>query len=788
MAKKKTPGRPRHGSPGEVRKAPSLGGLIGRLEERSLRYLDLIPRETMVEKVVHLVLEGQSPWKEAGPVFDQLLEAVNQYPSEGVRTVVFGGGTGLSGVLGGDTALPGWARQPFGGLKRFFPQFTVGVCTTDDGGSSGILLQYLRCVAPGDLRRAVLSSVTPRGLLTRYPGTMPEHLESLAGALQRVLNYRFGRCPNRGQLRKPSTLLSLQVRQILPGALLTALDTLGASCVRNPSLRRVPLENQCLGNLLLLAAIYRRVSERGSGRAALRDGRPVTPAKGDILAGFQDFAEMLGAGRESVFPASCTQGELQVLYKHGVVSAGEAKSARKHSSFPVHRLWVHAAGRLRPDPVLLQRIEEARLIVIAPGSIFTSIIPIFQIPEIAQAVRNNRHALKILGVNFWVQRGETDVSFRRPGKEYHVSDLIEAYHHNIPGGVAGLFEICVVTDLKSIPGDILRNYALEGKVPIYLDKERVRTMGFHPVEAAVFSEEKLRNEKVIQHDPEKFALVVKTLCALRRGPRDAPCRVALPASQFDPRVAFPRAGYLSDYWSTVRGKIDRLSFSHPRLRQALQQVLWSNREILPEHLNFIRSVQRVPGRAWRRSTEWDNILGYYDPDEACLKIREDLLQGSEARLMEVLLIALGESLLGNYCLKKTVAEIRESEQILGKVFEIELRPDRQRRCFLGDRQLREYLRLAQLTPRPENPDRFCMLVNGTEAFTPPGLLFGLFYAWYLNNRFGGILDYEISLLRWRISELIPKPSMERTRLQKCIAFFRSQVFCQQIPPMKDEPD
>lgn len=66
-------------------------------------------------------------------------------------------------------------------------------------------------------------------------------------------------------------------------------------------------------------------------------------------------------------------------------------------------------------------------------------------------------------------------------------------------------------------------------------------------------------------------------------------------------------------------------------------------------------------------------------------------------------------------------------------------------------------------------------------FVPPGLLFGLLYAWYIDNRFGSIVDYEMSLLRWRISELIPKPSMERGRMKARVDFFRRVVFRQEIP-------
>lgn len=755
--------------------------LLRMLAQKNIRYLDLIPRESFEEKIVHLVLEGQGPWKEAGPVFDEILSAKKRYPTGGVRTVVFGGGTGLSSILGGDTALDNWAQSPFVGLKRFFPHLTVSVCVTDDGGSSGELLRYFRCIALGDLRRAILSSITPRHLLARYPTLQLEQLETAAAAFQQILNYRFGRDPHSTFLKTPSLLLSKSMKNSLPDALLRTLDKLGSSFLTAPHLNKVPLEGQCLGNLLLLASVYEQWRKKGRGRTRGTDPGLFTPSHKDMLKGIQGFAEGIGAGHDRIFPAHTTQGELQVLYRHGVLSAGEAKSAERHSSFPVHRVWVHWVAKPNVDPELIERIEHAELILLAPGSLYTSLIPIFQIPAVTEAIRRNRRALKILGVNFWAQRGETDISLRRRGKEYYVSDLIEAFHQNIPGGVEGLFQTCIVTDLQSIPGDILRNYALEGKVPIYLDKERVRKMGFDPVEAAVFSEQKLRNEKVIQHDPEKFAHVVKTLCFLRHSmgiPKQTPL---LTPSSFDPSAQFPRRGYLCEYWTGINRKIDELDCTHNRLRHALREIVWNNREILEEHLSYIKGVQMIRKKQWKRSTEWDNILGYYEPEDGYLKIHESLLKGPEDRLTEDLLIALGESLLGNYCKSKAVHEVLEGGDLMGKVFQIELRPPKQRKSFLGDKQIREYLCLAQLRPLPEDSNRFSMLINDNEAFTPPGLLFGLLYAWYVNNRFGGIVDYEISLLQWKISELIPKPSMERTRMKKRIEFFRRSVFRQNIP-------
>jgi uncharacterized cofD-like protein len=780
MPDKKLPGEgTKNGLPHPL---PDLSGgeLLNLLGKKELRYLDLIPRDSLEEKIAYLVLEGPGAWGEMGAVFDRLLETVRRFSTQGIGTVVFGGGTGLSGILGGDTALAGWPMAPFGGLKRYFPDFTVAVCTTDDGGSSGSLLRSLRCIALGDLRRAILSAVTPHGLLARYPTLYPEDLETVMASLQRIMNHRFGRSPDPSIARHPSKLLSPGARRSTPQALLSFLDDTGKAFVSNPTCKGIPLAEQCLGNLLLVGSIY---GQRNPPlpRASKRTGTHDSLSCSEIVKGIHAFAEGIGAGKQTIYPACCTQGELQVLYRHGVVSAGEDKSAKGHSSFPVQRVWVHFVRKPVADKKLLEKIASADLIVFAPGSLYTSIIPILQIPSVSDAVRGNRRALKVLGANFWAQRGETDISPSRRGREYYVSDLIDAYHHNVPGGAKGLFESVIVADLQSIPGDILRNYALEGKVPIYLDKDRVRTMGFQAIEAAVFSEQRLRSERVIQHDPEKFAQVIKSLYYLHKHHKKTPVPFSLPPTRFDPAIRFPRKGYLCDHWDKARHKVGEMDISNARLRTALLDILWNNREILLEHLDCVRGIRMIRARHWARSMEWDNILGYYDPEDGTLKIHEHLLRGPDHRLTEDLLIALGESLLGNYFRRKSTRPVREEGERLGKIFEIELRPLRERKAFLKDRELTEYLRLAQLSSSPGDPDRFRMVINGNEAFTPPGLLFGLLYAWYVNNRFGGIVDYEMSLIRWKISELIPKPSMVRTRMQEQIDFFRRVVFRQRVP-------
>ena len=69
------------------------------------------------------------------------------------------------------------------------------------------------------------------------------------------------------------------------------------------------------------------------------------------------------------------------------------------------------------------------------------------------------------------------------------------------------------------------------------------------------------------------------------------------------------------------------------------------------------------------------------------------------------------------------------------------------------------------------------MVNGREGFTPPGLLMGLIYAWYLDNRFASHIEYKMAVMRIDHSDLIPEQVRMKSRREKLTIFFREVVFC-----------
>ncbi|MFH0879316.1 MAG: gluconeogenesis factor YvcK family protein, partial [Lentisphaerota bacterium] len=726
-----------------------------------------------LERSVESVLRASSHGLHVSTGEKETARRILRYDTTGMRVVVLGGGTGLSTVLGGNSQMPDWTERSSLGLKNEFARIDVVVCTTDDGGSTGELLKHLPMIGIGDLRKCCLSLVHLERLKQIYK-LSEFQAQDLLGLIQKVINYRFPEAGADARILKDPVLAAPEdLRKICPASLRRAWARWGIYALSAKGLDLDPAAH-CLGNLLLTASLFMTAGGR-TGNA---------PGYRDIRIGIDKFSRVIGSTSGHLHPATPAPGQLLFRYTNGVEVFGQSKASRARRGFPVDMIRAEFCGRPVAGPAVLRALRNADLIVYAPGSLYTSIIPVLQVGAIVEAIRANRKALKILGANFWVQEGETDLSLRHEGREFLVSELIEAYDRNVPGGTDGLFHVVLSANLEHIPGHILRNYALEGKRPIHLDRTRVEAMGCQPVEATLFSMEHLRHNQVIHHDAGKFALAVRALLFADRGGRDSlkAKKPQVRSEEVEARhPAMYNAGYesrnplLCEYYDSIRKALRSKHYSPESTKNILEELAWENRDILPEHFNFFRGVRVVRAAGWNRSTEWDNVLGYYDPENELLKLHEHLTIQPE-RLREDLLIALGESLLGNYIDSRKWIGSGAIGACSARCYEIKLRPLSRRKCFLDDRRLRTFLALARMVPDPQDPLVYRITINNHEGFLPSGLLFGLLYAWYLNNAYGGSMEYEMSLLRWPTNQLLPHQAQDRIRKQALVAFFCDEVF------------
>ncbi|MHB8674095.1 MAG: gluconeogenesis factor YvcK family protein [Candidatus Limnocylindrales bacterium] len=141
---------------------------------------------------------------------------------------------------------------------------------------------------------------------------------------------------------------------------------------------------------------------------------------GDFEEGVRKMNRVL-AVRGQVLPVSPTPIVLHAETTAGIVVDGQSRIARTPA---LDRLWITPAD-VSPSADALRAIAEAEVIVLGPGSLFTSILPSLLIPAIRDAVRASP-ALRLYVCNVATQDGETS--------GYDLADHIEALErHAAPG-------------------------------------------------------------------------------------------------------------------------------------------------------------------------------------------------------------------------------------------------------------------------------------------------------------------------------------------------------------------
>lgn len=730
---------------------------LKEIHDQHFSPLDLIPHEDLREKVISLVLEGvpENIGGEVGKHLRSIADSISKVDTQDAKVVIFGGGTGLANIVGGSSKGQQWPKDPFNGLKSVFSYPSSVVCITDDGGSTGELQKDLPLIALGDIRHVLISSLQEDQIQAQYKLHQNEVIAFVEN-IAYVFNYRM--CISS---EASSLLQQMESFKNLPPELRSFLGELYELLQKNVVLRAALKREHCLGNLFIAATIY---------DVKIRHNISFHKA---IEIGLEKISRKLGVPKGVVYPVSSTPAQLRALYTNGVESLGEHKIGNSSRGYPVERVEIDFTAPPVVYKKVIEKIEEADLLLFAPGSLYSSIIPILKIPQIVEAIRINSRAQKILVSNLWVQSGETDQSIPDPSRKFMVSDMLKAYEANINGGTDGIFDEIVCLSLDDIPASILQQYAVENKFPIYLDRSLVEEMGYVPVECGVYSRDMLLSSGVIQHDTKLLAEAIRTLFVIRKKfpPVSEQPMVIGPSGDQKPRLLpyLPCARY-----SLFKESLENLEFIDCEQKivvEMLKDICWHHKDIQLAHLDYVSGIELVPKDQWTREQRWDNILSFYDPSDRRIKIRADQLDHSRDFEFSFLM-ALGESLLGVYAASKKVEDLPDG--LPGKAYRVILREKGERNSFFAKEELGEWLALAKMHPTGERS--YTRIINGGERFTPPALLLGLAYAWYLDNRLASHIEYKMSVLKVASEHLVPAEREMAEKRKSMIAFLRDKVF------------
>ncbi len=153
-----------------------------------------------------------------------------------------------------------------------------------------------------------------------------------------------------------------------------------------------------------------------------------------------------------------------------------------------------------PLPDVLEAIADADLVVLGPGSLYTSVIPNLLVAGVADALRE-ADAPCVYICNVMTQPGETDA--------YTAAEHIRAIHaHTGPG----LFSHVIVNTQMPQSRTLLDRYAEQGSRPVEPALGDMENMGLVPVGLPLISEEEL-----LRHDPIRLAAAVLRVMDLATG-------------------------------------------------------------------------------------------------------------------------------------------------------------------------------------------------------------------------------------------------------------------------------
>ena len=212
----------------------------------------------------------------------------------------------------------------------------------------------------------------------------------------------------------------------------------------------------------------------------------MTRLTGDFEKAIKETGKVL-ALRGQVIPSTLENVVLVAEHKDGTLTEGEHQIPRARR--PISRVSLQPATS-NATPEAFKAIEEAQIIVLGPGSLYTSIIPNLLIREITEVIVASR-ALKVYVCNIMTQPGETD-GF---SASHHIKTLVAHSHPR-------LMHYCIV-NTGDIPTDMLRRYALENSYPVVNDRRNIEEMGYRVIEEDIVS-----IQDVIRHDHMKLAKII----------------------------------------------------------------------------------------------------------------------------------------------------------------------------------------------------------------------------------------------------------------------------------------
>jgi uncharacterized cofD-like protein len=218
----------------------------------------------------------------------------------------------------------------------------------------------------------------------------------------------------------------------------------------------------------LLEKLWQHRFKSGEGLAGHSFGNlliaALTDVTGDFETAIKEASRVLAvSGR--VLPAVREAVILRAYMEDGSYVEGESQIPL--SGKKIERVEVEPSD-LEPLPEALEAIEQADVIVVGPGSLYTSILPNLLVTKLTDAIAQSA-AKKVYICNVMTQSGETD--------HYTASDHVKAVYDHIK---RPLFDYILVNSAP-IPPAVIEQYREKRAAPVVADLWNLQNMGLNVI-------------------------------------------------------------------------------------------------------------------------------------------------------------------------------------------------------------------------------------------------------------------------------------------------------------------
>ncbi|CDE61050.1 glr4164 protein [Fusobacterium sp. CAG:439] len=209
---------------------------------------------------------------------------------------------------------------------------------------------------------------------------------------------------------------------------------------------------------------------------------------GDMVRAVKESSNVLSI-RGRVLPSTLDDMKLVAEMEDGRIIHGESNIPEAHGK--IKRLYTDPQN-CRALADVISAIRDAELIILGPGSLYTSVIPNLLIQEISHEIAKS-NAKKIYVCNIMTQPGETD--------GYSVCDHINAITKH--AGSKKVIDAVLVNDF--MPSNLAKKYQIAGSYPVKPDFDNLKKLGVKLVSRKLIEDSR---EGLVRHSSNRVARAI----------------------------------------------------------------------------------------------------------------------------------------------------------------------------------------------------------------------------------------------------------------------------------------